>query len=135
MKFLLPLTVIALLSFSGLAQATPNQLEINLQQAVDQNCDGISEQQTQAAPSECIIYSIEAINLGETSISKVQLTAKIPQYTKLYSAMKLKNSLLKNPTATYQQFTNKEGFITVSLGTLKAGEKHSQLLSYVVQVL
>ena len=71
------------------AVASEAALSVKLQQAVDANCDGISDnafssdRSFTALPQQCVNYKITAQNHSSQALSRIILTGKIPPYTQL----------------------------------------------------
>ncbi|HFC92707.1 MAG TPA: hypothetical protein ENJ51_07830 [Leucothrix mucor] len=71
--------------------ASESALSVRLQQAVDANCDGVSDNAFSSKPSsqfiilpqQCLIYKITAQNHSNQPLTNIILTGKIPQYTQL----------------------------------------------------
>lgn len=78
-----------LMPFASIQAASESALSVRLQQAVDANCDGISDNafsldnQFIILPQQCVIYKITAQNSSNQHLTHIILTGKIPQYTLL----------------------------------------------------
>lgn len=80
-----------LMPFASIQAASESALSLRLQQAVDANCDGISDNaflskssdQFIILPQQCVIYKITAQNSSNQQLTHIILTGKIPQYTLL----------------------------------------------------
>ncbi|MCK5809694.1 MAG: hypothetical protein KAH00_01330 [Cocleimonas sp.] len=71
------------------AVSSESALSVRLQQAVDANCDGISDHPFSSdgpfiiLPQQCVNYKITAENHSNQALSSIILTGKIPPYTQL----------------------------------------------------
>ena len=80
-----------LMPFASIQAASEAALSVRLQQAIDTNCDGISDNAFSSKPSsqfiilpqQCVIYKITAQNHSNQHLTNIILTGKIPQYTQL----------------------------------------------------
>ena len=93
-------------------QATDSEsaITVHLQQAVDANCDGVSDSAFSSSgnkftilPQQCVIYKITAQNLSNQYLTNITLTGNIPQYTQLQpnSISVYENEKLR-PAVAYQ---------------------------------
>lgn len=121
---------ISLQSYIIYAHASP--VEISLQQAIDSNCDGITEEKLQATPGACIIYSITTTNNSNSTLYNLNISGRIPEYTRLYQPIILEDNMLTHKST---QIEKDNHIIKSQLGKLEPGENHAVVLRYAVQVL
>ncbi len=103
------IVAVLLMPFASIQAASEPALSVRLQQAVDANCDGISDNafssdsQFIILPQQCVIYKITAQNHSNQHLTNIILTGKVPQYTKLKpnSISVYENGKLR-PTVAYQ---------------------------------
>ena len=105
------------------AETSKSAITLRLQQAVDANCDGISDSafssssQLTILPQQCVNYKITAKNSSHQSLANIILTGKIPQYTQLKpnSIFVYENGKLR-PVVAYQ--SNNSAQVKAELTTL-----------------
>ncbi len=113
-------------------------IQINLQQAIDENCDGRADEgKSQATPNTCIIYTITATNLSDKRLFNIRLSGKIPPNTRLYKPLTVVDNdsthLLSHQIG---RDINDEGIPTVyaSFDYLDSGKEHSFTVQYSVRI-
>ncbi len=113
-------------------------IQITLQQAIDENCDGLMDaSKPQATINACIIYTITATNMSDSSLFNIRLSGNIPPETQLYTPL----SIIKNNSAyllphQIGQEINDDGIPTVYalFDYLGSGKEHSITLQYSVRI-
>lgn len=81
---------VLLMSFCTIqAVNSDSAMVVQLQQAVDADCDGTSDSAFSSnshftiLPQQCVLYKITAKNNSNQPLTNIILTGKIPQYTQL----------------------------------------------------
>ncbi|MEE9351880.1 MAG: hypothetical protein V3U78_06435 [Thiotrichaceae bacterium] len=125
--------------------ATPqsNSVKVSLQQAIDKNCNGNTENRQLAIPGACIVYTITATNLSDAPVFNIRLSGKIPKYTKLYK--KPLSKLYKQPNINNDNSLEEtiltsnpatgEPLIQSLFSRLEPGHAHSITMQYTVRIL
>ncbi|MCK5895819.1 MAG: DUF11 domain-containing protein [Cocleimonas sp.] len=88
-KILLIILLLIPFSFLNATSSLLEAIDIQLQQAVDTDCDGVKNtpyfqiSPVSILPTECIIYKITAYNTSAKTLRKLVITGNIPPYTQL----------------------------------------------------
>jgi uncharacterized repeat protein (TIGR01451 family) len=117
--------------------ASESVLAVHLQQAVDANCDGISENAFSSdsafrvLPQQCVNYKITAQNHSNQALSTIILTGKIPPYTQLKpNSLSAYEKGTSRPAVTYQSANSAQ--VKAELATLAPFK--TMVMVYSVQI-
>lgn len=127
------LCLLSVLAVRPLAASTNTDVQFEMQHAIDSQCDGTPDANAKAIPGSCIIYSITAINTGNSVYRDVAISAHIPKHTTLvrpYRDQNNQHSLTSN--TTYD--TNGVHLIETHLDVLQPGESNGISVSYAVKI-
>ncbi len=86
---LLTASIFIFFIFTQAAMAKSDLVSLQLQQAVDANCDGIidspysTNNNLSLLPKQCIMYKVTAKNTSQQTLKELVITGKIPPYTQL----------------------------------------------------
>lgn len=121
--------VLLLISCSAVAQP---QLELELTQLIDPNCQGTELlADSSAEPGQCIRYQLRVHNLGSSVAQAVNLSLPVPQHTTLKQS--LESNQVDLPAAQLQTTANGEQLLQTQIERLDVNQELT--LNYSVQVL
>lgn len=130
--FLTSLCLLSVLAARSLA-AAETDVQLQMQHAVDSQCDGTPDAAAKAIPGSCIIYSVNAINTSNTIYRDVSISAHIPQQTTLVREYQYSHNQQALPSTTLRD-SNGVHLIETRLDTLPPGEANKISVSYVVKI-
>lgn len=131
--FLTSLCLLSVLAVRPLTANTNTDVQLEMQHAIDSQCDGTPDTNAKAIPGSCIIYAITAINTGNSVYQDVVISAHIPKHTTLvrpYHDQQNRQSL----TSKTVYNVNGVDLIETTLGALLPGENNSISVSYTVKI-
>lgn len=121
--------VLLLISYPAVAQP---QLELELTQLIDPNCQGTELLEAHSAePGQCIRYQLRVHNLGTSVAQAVNLSLPVPQHTTLKQS--LESNQVGLPAAQVQTTANGEQLLQTQIERLDVNQELT--LNYSVQVL
>ena len=130
--FLTSLCLLSVLALKPLS-AADNPIQLKLQRAMDNECDGIPDTTAKAIPGSCIIYEITALNTSNTTYQNVVIAAQIPQQATLIQTYRYSH----NQQALPSEIARRSGdthLIKTRLNTLRPGIANQVSVNYLVKI-
>ena len=117
------------LGLQSVLHAAP--VTVNMQSAIDQNCDGLAESSAKAVPGACIIYTLTTINNSSKPVYNLRIDGQIPEHTRLFQHIWLDHDIFAYPEAgTDRDKTH----VSIQLKKLDVGREHAIILQYAVRI-
>lgn len=110
--------------------ATEGNVDLHLSQAVDTQCDGLPDTASMPAPGECILYTIDVRNMGDTTVYNVLVNANIPPHTQIERPLQTLATGVMEIQAGEETKTTQ-----IMLKELQPGEQAGLRLGYSVRVM
>ncbi len=120
-------------SVSATTHAHP--VEIKLQQAIDEHCDGTTSGRQLAIPGACILYTVTATNYTDETVFNVVIKGKIPAYTQLFDSLLISSNQPSSPAVVIYSATHNEPIIQQLFSRLDPGKDQSIIMEYRVKIL
>ncbi len=130
--FLTSLCLLSVLAARPLV-AAGNDVQLQMEHAIDQQCDGITDTTAKAIPGNCIIYTVTAINTSNTIYRNISISAHIPEHTTLVQAYRYSHNKQPLPSTTSNN-TDGIKLIETRLDALKPGEANEISVHYSVKI-